>query len=78
MDWFDRDRHWQMIYFYNDGHTLNEALAISQSAVSFTDMTFNKGSIFLNKSESKFKISDRILGGFSNKELIEHRQMIKK
>lgn len=79
MDWFDRDRHWQMVYFYNNGQIQNEALAISQSAVSFFDMTLkNRGTIFLNKSESKFDISDRVLGGISGTEIIEPRQMIKK
>ncbi|WP_157454210.1 hypothetical protein [Crocinitomix catalasitica] len=78
MDWFDRDGHWQMVYFYHNGKIQNEAFAISQSAVSFFDMTLNRGTIFLDKSESKFDISDRVLGGISGIELIEHRQMIKK
>ncbi len=77
LDWLDRDRHWQMIYFYHNGQILNKVLVISQPVVSFFEMTLNQGDIFLRNSDSKFIITDRVLGGISEKELVKHRQMMK-
>lgn len=76
MDWFDMDRHWQMIYFYKGGNILNYALAISQSAVSFTELMIKQKVRFISKSESKFRISDMVRGPIQN--LIKHRQVFQK
>ena len=77
IDWFDRDRHWQMIYFYHNGKKLNQALAISEVPVSFRQLRLTLDDNFFSILESKFTISDRIVGGISGNEIIEHRQMKK-
>ena len=49
MDWFDRDRHWTFIYFYENGTLLNDVLTVPLSAYLFDELKENNESNLFRK-----------------------------
>ncbi|MBC3846845.1 hypothetical protein H8K90_10680 [Winogradskyella echinorum] len=49
MDWFDRDRHWTFIYFYENGTLLNDVLAVPLSTYLFDELKENNESNLFRK-----------------------------
>lgn len=51
MDWFDADRHWTFIYFYENGTLLSDVLAVPQSAYLFDELKKNNDSNLFRKTK---------------------------
>ena len=77
MDWLDSD-DWYFVHFYQDEQLVPEILVISESIVSFENLTQNKTQTpSFTKTQADFYVTKIIYGGIEGKEMLKQRQVIK-